>query len=252
VWSLEGVALPRKLGLVAASILAVSVLTPAPAVLAAAGAARPSTASAGRCTTWVTTASRNVGSGDNQSNQLTAVRPLSAAGAWAAGWYTGGSTNRSLIEHWSRGRWRVVHSPNGSNSTNELTGVLATSATSAWAAGWDCNPAVHADRTLLLHWNGKTWKHAYSPNANAGSNDLNALGGTSAANIYAVGSYLTAAGGKVLILHWNGSHWRVMAGRNPNQDNSFSAVFALSPASISAVGSTSTSSTTRTLVEHRR
>jgi hypothetical protein len=392
--------LPRKLGLFAASILALSVLTPAPAVLAAAGTARPSTAAARTCTTWVTTASRNVGTGDNQleavtavssrdvwavgqyfvgantntliehwngtawkvvsspspgsvnslnaiyaasasniwavggyasgasashtliehwngqtwkvvkspnagsltnalsgvrgtsardvwavgyteiayprfntlvlhwngtawkvvksangdnqSNQLTAVRPLSATDAWAAGWYTKGSTNRSLIEHWSKGRWRVVRSPNGSNSTNELMGVLATSATSAWATGWDYNPAIHADRTLLLHWNGKAWKHAFSPNTGAGSNDLYAIGGTSAANIYAVGTYLTAVGGKVLILHWNGRHWRVMAGRNPNENNSFSAVFALSPGSIWAVGSTSTSSTTRTLIEHCR
>jgi hypothetical protein len=390
--------LPRKLGLFAASIMALSVLTPAPAVLAAAGTAGPSTAAASTCTTWVTTASRNVGTGDNQleavtavssrdvwavgqyfvgantntliehwngtawkvvsspspgsvnslnaiyaasasniwavggyatgasashtliehwngetwkvvkspnagaltnalsgvrgtsardvwavgyteiayprfntlvlhwngttwkvvksangdnqSNQLTAVRPLSATDAWAAGWYTKGSTNRSLIEHWSKGRWRVVYSPNGSNSTNELMGVLATSATSAWATGWDYDPAVHADRTLLLRWNGKTWKHAYSPNANAASNDLYAIGGTSAANIYAVGSYLTGTGGKVLILHWNGSHWRVMAGANPNKNNSFSAVFALSPGSIWAVGRTSSSGTDRTLIEH--
>ena len=197
--------------------------------------------------TWKVVKSAN---GDSQSNQLTAVRPLSPSSAWAAGWYTKGSANRSLIERWSKGRWRVVYSPNGSNSTNELEGILATSATSAWATGWDYNPAVHADRTLLLHWNGTRWKHAYSPNAGAGSNDLFAIGGTSAANVYAVGSYLTSTGGNVLILHWNGSHWRVMAGRNPDQNNSLSAVFALSPASIWAVGSTSNSGTSRTLIEH--
>jgi hypothetical protein len=145
-----------------------------------------------------------------------------------------------------------VHSPNAGSSTNELWGVLATSATNAWTAGWSYIPSAHADRTLLLHWNGKVWQRAVSPDVGSGSNDLFAIGGTSRANIYAVGDYLTGSGGKVLILHWNGSHWRVMTGRNPGADDSLSAVFALSPGNIWAVGSYSNSGTSRTLIEHCR
>jgi hypothetical protein len=197
-------------------------------------------------TSWKVVKSAN---GDPEANQLTAVRPLSSTYAWAAGWYTKGTVNRSLIEHWSKGRWRTVYSPNGSNSTNELAGVLATSSASAWAAGWDYNPTAHADRTLLLHWNGRRWRKAVSPNVGTSSNDLNAIGATSATNIYAVGD----AGTKALILHWNGRRWATEPGRNPGSDsNALEAVYALSPANIYAVGITDSGGNFRTLIEHCR
>jgi hypothetical protein len=199
-------------------------------------------------TSWKVSKSANK---PNTANFLNAVRPVSASNAWAVGEYLHGSSNKTLIEHWSNGRWRVVYSPNGGSSTNELLGVLATSAANAWAVGYWFNQG-HSDRTLILHWNGHKWQKAFSPNAGSGSNDVFAVGGTSARDIYAVGSAQTGTGSKVLILHWNGKRWGIVSGRNPGHGNNFSAVFALSPRSVWAVGTENSGGSNRTLIEHCR
>jgi hypothetical protein len=138
--------LPRKLGLFAASILALSVLTPAPAVLAAAGTARPSTAAASTCTTWVTTASRNVGTGDNQLEAVTAV---SSRDVWAVGQYFVGANTNTLIEHWNGTAWKVVSSPSP-GSVNSLNAIYAASASNIWAVGGYASGAS-ASHTLIEH-----------------------------------------------------------------------------------------------------
>jgi len=47
----------------------------------------------------------------------------------------------------------VVARPSAPGKTWLLFGVAATSASNAWAVGYSFNPI----RTLILHWNGKTW-----------------------------------------------------------------------------------------------
>jgi hypothetical protein len=186
----------------------------------------------------------------NRPNFLTAVRPLSATEAWAVGRYVSASgASRTLTLLWSKGRWRIVASPNGpGTSDDDLRGVLVSSAVSAWAVGDYSTGAV--DKTLILHWNGHRWQKVFSPNL--GSNDLNAIGATSAANIYAVGTDFGTSS-RALVLHWNGSHWRTVQAHGLSMPgDALSAVFALSPASIWAVGVADQGSQERTLIEHCR
>jgi hypothetical protein len=199
-------------------------------------------------TSWKVVKSPNM---PHTANMLNAVRPLSATSAWAVGEYLHGSSNKTLILHWTKDHWRVVYSPNGGSSTNELFGVLATSPSNAWAVGFWFNQG-HSDRTLILHWNGHKWQKAVSPNSGAGSNEVLAVGGTSARDIYAVGQILTSTGAKALILHWNGRRWGFEAGRDPGTNDSLNAVFAQSPRSIWAVGHYTSSGSFRTLIEHCR
>jgi hypothetical protein len=186
----------------------------------------------------------------NRPNFLAAVRPLSAAEAWAVGRYVAPSgASRTLTLHWSKNRWRIVASPNGpATSDDDLRGVLVSSPASAWAVGDYSIGAV--DKTLILHWNGKKWLKAFSPNE--GSNDLEAIGATSAANIYAVGTvYGTSSKG--LVLHSNGSVWRTVRSRSlATAGNSLIAVYALSPSSIWAVGTAERGGHAQTLIEHCR
>jgi len=189
------------------------------------------------------------------TNRLQAVRPRSPGEAWAVGDSQSGSGGaKTLVLHWSKGRWRLVASPTVAGpGSNTLNGVLATSATSAWAVGDYYNGTE--DRTLFLRWDGRHWRRSYSPITGPhDSDDVNALGATSAANIYAVGVRYRNMIGTVLIVHWNGSHWQVLQGRNPgNSYNAFTAVFALSARSVWAVGiSDSNGGHSRTLIEHCR
>jgi hypothetical protein len=76
-----------------------------------------------------------------------------------------------------------------------LWGVAATSAGKAWAVG------QAGTKTLILHWNGSTWKQVPSPGP-AASNALQGVATSSARNAWAVGL------GQVLILRWNGTSWK--------------------------------------------
>jgi hypothetical protein len=65
-------------------------------------------------------------------------------------------------------------------------------------------------RTLIEHWNGRTWTAEKSPDPGGSSND-NALYGVaaiSATNAWAVGDYYNAPpDDRALIEHWNGKTW---------------------------------------------
>ncbi len=186
----------------------------------------------------------------NSPNFLASVRPQSRTTGWAVGRYVHGSASRTLILRWSKGKWRIVPSPNAGSGTNALRGVVASSPTSSWAVGDYYNGT--ADKTLILHWNGRQWARWPSPNAGNGtsSNDLGAIGGTSAANIYSVGQTFTGTSSQALLLHWNGTHWRTVPAKNPGTvGNGLDALYALSPASIWAVGSYNNGGFNRTLIE---
>ncbi|HEY8300266.1 MAG TPA: hypothetical protein VIG48_00060 [Jatrophihabitans sp.] len=82
---------------------------------------------------------------------LAAVAATSARSAWAVG--SGGpvTDEGTAAAHWNGRAWTLSKAIAGAG----LTGVAATSATNAWAVGG----TVHG-RTLILHWNGTTWKAA--------------------------------------------------------------------------------------------
>src|SRR5258707_7657680 len=94
---------------------------------------------------------------------LNGVTVLSSTNAWAVGSYFNGMADRTLIVHWNGSVWKVVASPNvgGVSRENFLTSVVAISAQNIWAVGSHNNGT--ADRTLIMHWNGSSWRSAGSP-----------------------------------------------------------------------------------------
>jgi hypothetical protein len=109
------------------------------------------------------------------------------------------SPRKTLIEHWNGTRWKHVASPNPGDPAGTLgsvlTGVTATSASNVWAVG-DYSDST-ATLTLTARWNGTAWKQVASPNpagtAAFDDNGLNAVAATSAANVWAVGSWTGGA-----------------------------------------------------------
>jgi hypothetical protein len=151
-------------------------------------------------TSWTQVTSPNPGS---VYTSLSGVRATSPSNAWAVGSYTPGGPDRTLILHWDGSAWKQVTSPNpgGTTHDNDLSSVAATSANDAWAAGgWLTGPAR---RTFALHWDGSAWQQTATPDLGAATSSygLNAVGASSAGNVWAVGSYSNGTVDQTLALH---------------------------------------------------
>ena len=96
-----------------------------------------------------------------------------------------------------------------------------------------------ANRTLILHWNGRTWARMPSPHpATAGrNNDLSAVGASSGRNAWAVGTFDGGSFLKPLILHWNGRKWVSVPGPGGGaSDDELEGVYVISGGNAWAVG----------------
>jgi hypothetical protein len=125
-----------------------------------------------------------------------------------------------------------------------LAAVAATSAGDAWAVGTTgMGPLTcGACTTLILHWNGSTWKRVPSPDLSAGSG-LVGVAATSADDAWAVG-YAPGLTGSTLILHWNGTTWK--RAPSPSLGHAYSVlagVAATSARTAWAVGATDSGNT---------
>ena len=195
------------------------------------------TASAATCVTWSGTSAVSPGT---SNNLLAATTVLSPCDAWAVGWASGGSANRTLIEHWDGAAWTVAASPNPGASDDMLNGVHAISADDVWAVGAYSDGT--GDRTLIVHWNGTKWTQVTSPNPGSTAS-LSAIDAVSASDAWAVGDYtIVAAGARghsavggshTLALHWNGTKWAGAATPSPANPGSADSLRSVAVASAS-------------------
>jgi hypothetical protein len=183
-------------------------------------------------------------------SRLFGVHALSASNAWAVGEYFDGSIDKTLIVHWSGSAWTQVPSPNVSGATqNVLKAVRGSSATNVWAVGYFVN-SNNVDQTLILHWNGTSWKQVPSPDPSGPAMDqeLTSVASNSAQDAWAVGFYYTGVD-KSMILHWNGSSWKQVTSPNPGSQGTFLyGVRATSASSAWAVGSAFNGTADKTLI----
>jgi hypothetical protein len=166
----------------------------------------------------------------NLGDYLYGVTATSATNAWAVGYADStGPTIATLILHWNGTTWTRVPSPSPAASP-ELYGVTATSASNAWAVGYKNVETVldgisySTQETLILHWNGKAWETASSPNPRTSyglwDDQLNGVAATSASDAWAVGTeeipgVSPTSGSYTMILHWNGTAWKQAPSPNP-------------------------------------
>jgi serine/threonine-protein kinase len=133
----------------------------------------------------------------------------SADNAWTVGCADTRCT-RPLILRWSGTGWTRVPAPDLGADYN-LSSVAAASADNAWAVGWTGSGTSDQtnSRTVILHWNGRTWTRVPSPSP-ARDNMLLGVSVTATGNAWAYGiteSGLPRTGDAELILHWNGRAW---------------------------------------------
>jgi hypothetical protein len=130
-------------------------------------------------TKWKRVASPSPGT----SNELFGIGATSAASAWAVGTSGNSARRQTLILRWNGRKWARVTSPSAGAPDNVLNGVTVTSASNAWAVG-DSFGANPESKTLILHWNGRTWQRVASPDTGDASDKLWAVAATSARNAW--------------------------------------------------------------------
>jgi hypothetical protein len=110
------------------------------------------------------------------------------------------------------------------------------------------------EQTLTLHWNGKKWSVAKSPNVSSQDSELMAVSAVSPTDVWAVGdSHTTSPVFQTLTEHWTGHKWSIVTSPNPGaQLNELFGVAAVSPTDVWAVGSFALTgfSPSQTLIEH--
>ena len=164
----------------------------------------------------------------------------SARSAWAVGDYIAGISVKTLILRWNGTAWKRVPSPSPAPSkglADLLNGVAATSAGNAWAVG-DISCGCGPGPSLILRWNGTTWKRVPSPPA--GGAALRGVAATSARSAWAVGDTMTGdTSFKTVILRWNGKAWKQVPSPAPGgSSSSLSGVATTSATNAWAVGGT--------------
>jgi Fibronectin type III domain len=121
------------------------------------------------------------------------------------------AAGKARIEQWDGAHWTDL-TPVTHRRFSTLSGVACSDATNCTAVG-------DGDlKTLVEHWNGKSWSVSQSPNA-AGNNLLDSLDEVSCptrTSCFAVGNSL-AAGSSIhpLLEHWNGTKWAILTVPTP-------------------------------------
>jgi hypothetical protein len=160
------------------------------------------------------------GTAPGSISELADVRCTSPASCWAVGDYGTSVTDLNQVLHWNGRKWSQVRTPDpGGTASGDFSGLNAVSCTSpasCWAVGGYGSSSGSSFTALneVLHWNGRTWSLASSPDPDgtgAGANNfLSDVACTSAASCWAVGNYGSTSSGGVILnqaLHWDGRSW---------------------------------------------
>jgi hypothetical protein len=176
-----------------------------------------------------------------QANYFDSIRAFASGDVWAVGaWYRPDtSTPATLTEHWNGSAWKLVTSPNATEGYNELQAVDGVGSKDVWAVGYANIAQYGSERTLALHWNGRSWKIVSTPNLGTTANILSGLTTIASNDAWAVGFGNDPGGfaGHATALHWNGTKWRLSDVAPPSAHGSeLTAVDAIANDDIWAVG----------------
>jgi hypothetical protein len=176
--------------------------------------------------------------------RLAGVSALSATNAYAAG-DTSGAHSRAYIVHWDGVRWKHVPlgTPGKVGRLDEIDAVSASSASDVWAVGMRTGSRQAGMQGLIEHFDGNSWSEVagLNPGGRHGTR-LEGVSALSADDVWAVGTYATAARGpdsqRPFIEHWDGTSWKLMRTGRPagHRKSAVVAVDAMSPTQAFAAG----------------
>lgn len=180
------------------------------------------------------------------NSTLASVSMVSASDGWTVGAFMDPqAVSQPLAEHWNGRAWRITASPPlpKTDASGELSGVDQVSPASAWAVG-NATLASGGQRTLIEHFTGTSWATIPSPDPFTGTgadDQLNGIGGTSAHDLWAVGSAFNGSNIALPLLeHFTGSRWQSVAAPAVGGFPDLVSVSADSRSDAWAVGTTAT------------
>jgi hypothetical protein len=224
-------------------------------VLATAAGVTGAQAAAAPPATWQVL--RSVSPDPNQVDDslFAGVSMASASEGWAVGSFSNpDAVNEPLAEHWDGQAWQITAAPPlpTTGASGVLNGVDEVGPANVWAAGSFVLTAG-GTRTLIENFTGKSWAVSQSPNPFTGpgaDDELNAVGGTSASDLWAVGFDFDGTSiSDGLFEHFNGTTWETAPAPSIPGIPDFAAVSAVSASDVWAVGS-ALSATDSTLAAH--
>jgi hypothetical protein len=101
---------------------------------------------------WNGKAWKRVTVGAPNGSGLNAVAFAPGGSAWATGDTISGGRAYTLVMRWNGAGWTPVSSP---GSGGQLNGLAFSASSYGWAVG---TANSGSGKTLILHWNGTTWK----------------------------------------------------------------------------------------------
>jgi len=143
------------------------------------------------------------------SGTLESVDALSPRDAWAVGSVQMPRRALPLAEHWNGKSWQAVPTPVDGRHIRILHDVHAVASDDVWAVGSQILIKTGVVHTLIEHWDGARWSIVPSPHARADHEELLAVSGGSASNLWAVGYVEPLITPLPLAMHWNGTKWHV-------------------------------------------
>lgn len=220
-----------------AAVLACSAVTVADGAAAAPGAraarqSRPSPLSALSLGTLLRPSTRVIARplvrssfpAPGSESALTHVACTSASNCWAVGGFNSGGATLNQALHWNGTQWSQATTPQPAGTTSGsiqiLAGVACTSASNCWAVGFR-EPSSGAELNEALHWNGRHWSLASTPQPGGTSigdtSELLGVACISASNCWAAGYTQGVSPAPELnqVLHWNGTHWSQVSTPEP-------------------------------------
>jgi hypothetical protein len=183
---------------------------------------------------------------------LTGVTAVASNNVWAVGENVthdnfGDPLFHTLIEHFDGTRWSIVTSPTLPVGA-DLNAVTAISANNIWAVGAKSSSVLFAPvaANLIEHFDGTNWSVVPAPTLSS-HEELTGVSGDSAGDVWAVGFTRGPLAVVAEVLHFNGTSWTSVPIPSA-AGTQLSAVTALSPTNVWAVGNTNGGQTT--LIEH--
>jgi hypothetical protein len=181
-------------------------------------------------------------------SRLHDVEAVSASNVWAVGFALSWYGKKTLIEHWDGISWKVVPSPNpgamnyyNCSYENVLIAADVLTPRHIWAVGY-YNKCYGFSRTLIMRWDGTSWRVIPSPSlaepANCVLTAVEAVNGTDAwATGYAYGDVETwTEYPPPLIEHWDGRSWTFVASPTQASGGGIADLAAVAADDVWAVG----------------
>jgi len=140
------------------------------------------------------------------TSRLSAVTTTADGQAFAAGAHTTADGDRTLAVHWTGVRWERMGTRNRAGST-DLYGVAARGPDDVWAVGSSSSDGFLTTRTVIEHWNGRSWKLGRSPNPDEFQNELTHVAVGRDGSLFAAGHTSTGT----LLVHRVHGRWHAVA-----------------------------------------